>query len=420
MSTHLPANDEAVGPDLGPSVSPPHLHESATPCEVDIADTAAGDGAQSSDRAILDSQGSPTVRDTAEQLSLGARAQPTAVESPTPGHTPSTPEPALSPVPTAEEGPRHLSSTPLQADLLKGGPTSDLTTQSQTPLHDAWVASKRPGQYRHVLTGAIYYNKRWKAPRFSGPTAQDIPEGWKARLLDSHEESWSYEHIATGISHGKPASLPKHVLEKFGVATKYGRIPDYCQALLLEDGRIAYAPGRYRSSMPAVWHTLEHPEFLKSKIQAYLNNYEIRSGTAEAVLFTGSQSRPVSIEDLDLSKLSGTLLVKDMDNGWIKRLTQEGRADMLHFLVLHILGHKLDKSAIEADTVIQVEAMTRLLQIPLENNGHCHVFYDELSHVLQFWDPSSVMGMRLVNSQTVRISTLCCNNHLREWPRNTH
>jgi hypothetical protein len=415
MSTHSAANDETVDPDLGPSVSLPQSRESATPCEVDIADTAAGDGAQSSDKAILGAQGPPTVRDTAEQLSLGARAQPTALESRTPGHTPSTPEPALLPMATAEERPRHLSSTPLQADLLTGGPTSDSTTQSQTPLQHAWVASKRrPGRYRHVLTGAIYYNQSGKAPRFSGPTAQDIPEGWKARLSDSHEESWSYEHSATGIRHDKPASLPKQTLEKFAVATTYGEIPDRCQALLLEDGSIAYAPGRYHYLNPPSWYTLEHPKFLKYKIQAYLNNYEIRSGTAKAVLFTGSKNRPVGIEDLDLSKHSGTLLIKDMDHNWIKRLAQYDSVDMLQFLILNLLDHKLGRSAIEADTMKKMETLTRLLPIFFANSSHCHACYDDLSHVFQFWDSSSAIGLMHVSSQTVYISTLCLNNQLRE------
>jgi hypothetical protein len=230
------------------------------------------------------------------------------------------------------------------------------------------------------------------------------------------EEKWIYRHGATGVTHDKPASLPEHTLERIAVASQYGKIPDSCHAQLLEDGQIAYVPGSYDSDSPPTWYTLEHPKFLESTVRAYLDKYDHLSGPAEAVLFTGPQSRSVGIEDLDLSKCFGTLVVKDMNNTWIKRLAQYGGANMLHFLILHLLGHNPNKSAIEVDMVKKAKALKTLLQTWPEHDSHCHAMYDELSHVLQFWEPSSAMRRVPVSTQAVRISTMCFNSQLRKWP----
>lgn len=98
------------------------------------------------------------------------------------------------------------------------------------------------------------------------------------------------------------------------------------------------------------------------------------------------------IEDLDLSKCFGALLVKDMDNNCIKGLAKYGGADMVHFLILHLLGHKSSKSAIEVDAMKQAEALKKLLQAGqsrVEDGSHCHAIYDEISHMLHFWEHPS-------------------------------
>lgn len=242
MSTHPSANDEPVSHDSRPSLPSPELHEGTTACEANDADTASREGANSGDSATLDTQGSSSVSHAAEQLPLGVKEQPT----------------------TGKEQ-RQTSSAALQDDLRTGGTTSDESTQTEVPLNAAWAETEKPGRYRHLLTGAIFQHPTGMliAPRSSGPTAQDIPEGWTARLLEHLiEEKWIYKHGATGIIHNQPASLPGHTLERIAVASQYGKIPDSCHAQLLEDGQIAYVPGSYDSDSPPTWYTLEHPKFL--------------------------------------------------------------------------------------------------------------------------------------------------------------
>lgn len=165
MSTQSPANDKPTGPNLVISLPSPELREITTPCEVDNANTAPGERVTSSNSVTLGTQGISSIDFATEQPSLGVNAQP-----------------------TTEEGQRQPSGSAPQVDPQADGTTSDVKTQELAALHAAWVSTRRPGRYRHLLTGATFHHPAGKAPRSSGPTAQDIPEGWKARLLEPTEE----------------------------------------------------------------------------------------------------------------------------------------------------------------------------------------------------------------------------------------
>jgi hypothetical protein len=136
---------------------------------------------------------------------------------------------------------------------------------STTTLNKAWVKRrKQPYEYRHLVTGAIYRNSK-SSPTLTGPTAQDIPDGWKAKLTNSGSEEWTYEHIATRLVHANPICLPEDTVEAIKIAASHGELPQFCQACL-EHGRIKYKITSPDDRCPEEWRTSKHPRLIENEM----------------------------------------------------------------------------------------------------------------------------------------------------------
>lgn len=205
---------------------------------------------------------------------------------------------------------------------------------SSTPaLHGAWIKRNRLG-WRHIVTGAIYYNDR--EPEHAGPSADDIPDGWTASLARSTEEIFEYEHSATNIViEVPPKSLPEDVIKQFEVAASYGGLPEHCRAEL-EDDCINYYINNESDACPRTWHSSKHPKVVEDEIKAYLADLKVDyTRRPEVTLLTSGQELPVDVRTADLSKMSGILKVTDIDKPLIAQLVAAfPEATLLSFFIV--------------------------------------------------------------------------------------
>ena len=464
MDAQSSTNDDTVKPDSRSSLPASPSHQSTTPRDTGVTNIVSDFAARQGGSIAFTPENPLSAGELAEQLSPGSRAQSAEIGLQPPEPALLRPERPILPSFATEEEERasvitlllreavasRTSTNPItvpgsthqereshdhemkeHAQTMNERPMSSEPSQSndaivdlhgskesvaETSLNAAWIKTEDPNRYRHVITGAIYLNGK-KAPQFTGPGAQDIPDGWQARLPDITQERWSYTHNATRINHMDPVSLPKATLENFRVASTYGEIPHDCHALLLDDGRIAYAPGTHNPRYPPTWYTLEHSKALESRVRAYLDSCETRSGPAKAILFTESRREPVGLDGLELSKLSGTLMINDMDNAWIRSLAASGGADMLDLLVLHALGQRTKRVAIDVDAKNQAQTLTKLLWTGFKRNSHCHVLYDKFSRTLRVWDSITSRMETPLADQNVHVSARRITSDLCECPR---
>lgn len=207
-------------------------------------------------------------------------------------------------------------------------------------LHTAWARTDIPDQYRHLATGVLYWNGG-KMPEKPGPSSDDILEGWEPELASEDEETWNYVHRATGtVIETPPKDLTDAIIKEFDLAASYGDVPEYCQGLF-EDGRIMYKITNPSKRCPSEWRTIKHPKIIVDDMKAYLANFTADFDTpAEVTLLTGDgQELHVDLETSDLDKLSGILLVKNIDQPLISRLHDlDPQNDVLtFFIVCHFL-----------------------------------------------------------------------------------
>jgi plasmid stability protein len=291
---------------------------------------------------------------------------------------------------------------------------------STTTPNKAWVKRrKQPHEYRHLVTGAIYRNSN-SPPLSTGPTAQDIPDGWKAKLTNSGSEEWTYEHIATRLVHANPACLSEDTVEAIKIAASHGELPRFCQACL-EHGRIKYKITS--SNGPEKWRASKHPRLIENEMQAFLTTYEARSRRpAKATLLTkGGQHLPISPESFNLTEEVGTLLIEDIDQAWINFLNSIVHEIYSTQLPFFIFGH------IAFDEIRESDAMKNLAQqvkgrywMSREDDSRspsqCDVIFDEEGGKLHFASPSYLAMNMLEDVKAVRISTFPLSEQLSKCP----
>lgn len=258
------------------------------------------------------------------------------------------------------------------SDRSDGGVEHDLQNSasssraSSLALNIAW---EREGinsyRYRHIVTGEVFCDKHsCNAPQQPGPSADDIPDGWRARLRYESEEVWEYVHCTTGIVIDvPPKSLPGDVIRQFKLAALHGDIPRYCKALF-EDDCIKYERDR-EYSHPVQWSTTKHPKIIENEMKAYLDNLKTNhTQRPEVTLLAGGQELPVDFQTAEIRQLSGTLVVTDIDRALVSCLLVAYPEDPLlpFFIVCHFLLRTLNEDETAKELVRQVQGWYRMFE----------------------------------------------------------
>lgn len=197
---------------------------------------------------------------------------------------------------------------------------------SPPALHSAWSKTNNQHTYRHIVTGEIFYHSK-KQPEKPGPSADDIPEGWEARLVSDHEEIWEFRHQSTGtIIDVPPTSLPDAIRKEFDVAASYGDVPRHCQGQL-EGDHIEYKITNPSTLCPTQWRTRKHPKIIEDEMKEYLASttaHTTRPPQVTLLTQEGNQES-VDLEKHNLSRMSGILVITDINHSLISRLCAENR-----------------------------------------------------------------------------------------------
>jgi hypothetical protein len=262
--------------------------------------------------------------------------------------------------------PGDRSRPPFQAADVRAAHLPDVSEQlikdQQKPgeVHAAWFMVQKNYKYRHVVTGEIFthYSKRPEKP---GPSSDDIPKGWDAKLRSEYEEVWEYVHRKTRtVIDVPPRTLPEAVIKQFDVAASHGDVPEHCQGQL-DDGCLKYKISNPSKSCPREWRTTKHPKIIEEDMQEYLANFHADSlKPTEATLLTkGGQRLSVDLEDIDLSKLSGILLVTDVDKALINRLIVDSPnpSQMSFFIAFYLLLRTLHNDEATKELAQQVQGL---------------------------------------------------------------
>lgn len=225
-------------------------------------------------------------------------------------------------------------------------------------LHSAWVSTDEPSSYRHLATGEVFRHQ-WKVPNQPGPSADEIPKGWEAKLASEDEETWNFVHCATGtVIDTPPKDLAETVIKQFDLAASYGNVPEYCQGHL-EDGRIMYKITNPSRLCPTEWRTAKHPKIIEDDMEAYLANFRANSNSqAEATLLTKNGQRlPVDLGMTDISQMSGILLITGLDKAMTSVLcaAQPRLPDISFFVISHLLLRNFHEDEATKELECQVQ-----------------------------------------------------------------
>jgi hypothetical protein len=286
--------------------------------------------------------------------------------------------------------------------------------RASTPsLNPAWVKAEG-SEYRHLVTGAIYHS-RGDAPVSIGPTVEDIPEGWKAKLVERTSEQWTFEHIATRFTHADPRILPEATMEAFKVAASHGEVPGLCQANLEHD-RIVYqytCPGPEACDIPQCpvgWQMFRHPKLVETDIKAFLANYEAQSSrpTRATLLTSGGLQLPTTPDSDQLAENARVLLIEDIDMVWINYLCSTCESKFMPFFILgHLLFDTVHESGAVKDLVEQTKGWYWMSMEPtgVNNRSQYDVIHNEEGGRLHFVTPESLARHEWENLEVIRIST---------------
>lgn len=157
-----------------------------------------------------------------------------------------------------------------------------------------------------------------------------------------------------------PRTLPEAVIKQFDVAASYGDVPKHCQGQF-DDGCLKYKISNPSKSCPREWRTTKHPKIIEEDMQEYLANFHADSSKpAEATLLTkGGQRLSVDLEDIDLNRLSGILLITDIDKALINRLIvgSPNPLQMSFFIAFYLLLCTLHKDETTKELARQVQGL---------------------------------------------------------------
>lgn len=258
-------------------------------------------------------------------------------------------------------------------------------------LHSAWITEDHYG-YRHIVTGEMFYHST-KRPEKPGPLADDIPDGWEARLANDREEIWTFTHRSTGtVIDVPPKSLPEHVRKEFDVAASYGRVPRYCQGQL-EGDHIEYKITNPSALCPTQWRTRKHPKIIEDGMKEYLARITAHPAEPPQVtlLTQDGNQESVDLETRELSQMSGILVVTDINHSLISRLCAEETQMplILFFIACHFMLRTLHEDTATKDLVREIQGWFWMSERS-DNNEHSwegrhhDVTYDEKLSVLHF------------------------------------
>jgi len=247
-----------------------------------------------------------------------------------------------------DNGQRHVSSSEVLSPALQ----------------NAWVRIE-PGCWRHVVTNELLdlRDSSHEYPERLGPSADDIPEGWKAKLDSQEEEIWKYQHCDTGVLFDVPPKfLPEDVIKQLDVAASHGNIPEYiyCRALF-EDDCIKYE----NFDHPMEWVTTKHPKIIENEMKAYLDNLKANSTKRpEVTLLAGGQELPVDVQTSEIRQLSGILVVTDIGRALVSRLlVAYPEYPLLPFFIFrHFLLRTLNEDETAKELVRQVQGWYRMFE----------------------------------------------------------
>lgn len=263
---------------------------------------------------------------------------------------------------------------------------------SSPALHSAWSKTNNRHGYRHIVTGEMFYHSK-KQPEKPGPSADDIPEGWEARLVSDHKEVWEFRHLSTGtIIDVPPKSLPEAVSEEFDVAASYGDVPRYCQGELKGD-HIEYKITHPSALCPTRWRTTKHPKIIEDEMEEYLAKvtaHPTRPPQVTLLKQDGNQES-VDLETRQFDQMSGILLVTDIDHPLISRLCAKDRQMplILFFITCHFMLRALHEDAVTKELVRAIQGWFWMSE-RWDTDEHIwegrqhDVMYDEKLSVLHF------------------------------------
>jgi len=300
------------------------------------------------------------------------------------------------------------------------------SAQASSPaFHSAWERIGFSDRYRHIVTGQIFKD-HGNAPQKPGPSADDILEGWKAKLASKDNETWGYVHRATGIVIDVlPDFLSEAVRKEFDVAASYGQVPKYCQGQL-EGGHIVYKSIHPSVLCPKKWRTTKHPKIIEGEMKEYLANIDAHTTTpAEAMLLTkDGQQLSVDLESCDISQMTGILLITDIDGALINRVCacQNPMSVTSFFIICHFLLRTLHEDEATKELAQQVQGWF-WMSMRKKGHGfiwlgdHYDVIYDDTTALLYF-GPVQYLDSHPtppIETDFVRLSLLELSKKLSEY-----